>query len=194
MLLGELHHGRIDLDLHQPPHRLVLEHLLGDAAVAAPDDQHVARLAVGQDRQVAHHLVIDELVARGDLRRTVEHQHLAEELVLEQHQVLMRGLRLVEHALGRVAHAKAFRVKQRLGNPASFRHGRLLQIQTAGSEAASRFGRPCPAVSRIVGAGYSPWPRSSSLTATRFALNASRSTGTQASGLALPHMNTSSAA
>ena len=42
--------------------RFVLEHFLGNPAVAAADDQHVARLAVGEDRHVRHHLMIDELV------------------------------------------------------------------------------------------------------------------------------------
>ena len=88
-------------------HRLVLEHLLGDAAVAAADDQHLLRLAVREDRHVRHHLVIDELVLGGDLGRAIEHQHLAEELVLEQHQMLVLGLHLVEHPLDLVGHAEA---------------------------------------------------------------------------------------
>ncbi len=62
MLLGELDHRGVDLDLGEALDRLVLEHLLGDAAVAAADDQHLARLAVGEDRHVRHHLVVDELV------------------------------------------------------------------------------------------------------------------------------------
>ena len=103
-------------------HRFVLEHFLGDAAVAAADDQHLARLAVREDRHMGHHLVIDELVARGDLRRAVEHQHLAEELVLEQHQMLVLGLRLVEHPLDLEGHAEAEIVEQRLGNPAFLGH------------------------------------------------------------------------
>ena len=71
-----------------------------------------------------HHLVVDEFVARGDLRRAVQHQHLAEELMPEQHEVLMLGLHFVQHPLDRVGHAKAELVEQRLGNPAFLGHGR----------------------------------------------------------------------
>src|SRR5215510_946340 len=42
--------------------------------------------------------------------------------------------------------------------------------------------------------GQATCPRRSSLTATRLAANASRSTGMQASGLAVPHMKMSTAA
>ena len=105
--------------------RLVLEHLLGDAAVAAADDQHFARIAVGEQRHVRHHLLIDEFVALGDLGCAVEHQHLAEERLLEQHEMLVLGLRFVEHLVDPVAHAKAEVVEQRLGNPALFGHDTL---------------------------------------------------------------------
>ena len=63
VLLGELDHRGIDLDLREALDRLVLEHLLGNAAVAAADDQHLPRLAVREDRHVRHHLLVDELVA-----------------------------------------------------------------------------------------------------------------------------------
>ncbi len=146
MLLGEFDHRGVDLDLGEALDRFVLEHFFGDAAVPASDDQHLAGLAVGEDRHMGHHLVVDELVLGGDLGGAVQHQHLAEERVLEQNQVLMLGLHLVEHPLDLVGHAEA----------------------------------------EIVGR--------SSFTSTRLALKASRSTGMQASGSALPHMNTSSAA
>ena len=82
----------IDLHLRQALHRLVLEHLFGDAAVAAADDEHLFGVAVREQRHVAHHLLIDIFVTIGDLGRAVQHHHLAEELVLEQHQVLLPGL------------------------------------------------------------------------------------------------------
>ena len=122
--LGELDHRGVDLDLGQPLDRFVLEHLLGDAAVAAADDQHLLGVAVRQDRHMGHHLVIDELVGGRDLRRAVEHQHLAEELVLEQDEMLVLGLQLVDHPLDLVGHAEAELVEQRLGNPAFLGHGR----------------------------------------------------------------------
>ena len=135
VLLGELDHRGVDLALGQALHRLVLEHLLGDAAVAAADDQHLLGLAMREHRHVRHHLVVDELVLGGDLGRAVEHQHLAEEFVLEQHQMLVLGLHLVEHALDLVGHAEALGIEQRLGNPAFLGHGDVLrQAKTAGNE------------------------------------------------------------
>ncbi len=102
---------------------LCLSDLLGDAAVAAADDQHLLAPAMGEDRYMRHHLVIDELVLGGDLRGTVEHQYLAEELVLEQHKVLVLGLHFVEHPVDLVGHAEALRIEQGLGNPAFLGHG-----------------------------------------------------------------------
>src|ERR1700746_523337 len=48
MLLGEFDHRGVDLPLSQALHRLMLEHLLGDAAIAAADDQHILGLAMGE--------------------------------------------------------------------------------------------------------------------------------------------------
>ena len=124
MLLGEFHHRGVDLHLGEAFDRFVLEHLLGDAAVAASHDQHVARIAVGKQRHVRHHLMVDELVLAGDLRGSVEHQHLAEERMLEQNEMLVRGLHLVDHPLDLVGHAEAEIVEQRFGNPAFFGHAR----------------------------------------------------------------------
>ena len=200
VLLRELDHRGIDLALGQALHRPVLEHLLGDAAVAAADDQHFLGLAVREQRHVRHHLVIDELVLGGDLGRAVEHQHLAEELVLEQHQVLVLGLHLVEHALDLVGHAEALGIEQRLGNPALLGgHCEILGEILGG----------CPhrrTAGKVPGRHPIFWkvssnrrrqtsrPRRISSTSTRLALKASRSTGMQASGSASPHMKMSSAA
>ena len=65
---------------------------------------------------MGHHLVIDELIGRGDLGGAVEHQHLAEERVLEQDEVLVLGLHLVEHTVDRIGHAEAEVVEQGLGD------------------------------------------------------------------------------
>ena len=125
MLLGELDHLGVDLDLGQPLDRLVLEHLLGDAAVAAADDQNVARIAMGEQRHMRHHLLVDEFVAFGYLGRAVEHQHLAEIGLLEQHQMLMLGLHFVKYFVDREGHAEAEIVEQSFGDPAPF--GRFLR-------------------------------------------------------------------
>ena len=133
MLLGELDDGGVDLDLGEALDRFVLEHLLGDAAVAAADDQHFPGVAMGKDRHVDHHLMVDELIGGRDLGRAIEHQDLAEEGVLEQHEVLMLGLRLVDHPLGLIGHAEAEVVEQSLGNPAFSGHDRH-QMTNGGDE------------------------------------------------------------
>jgi hypothetical protein len=56
---------------------------------------------------MAHHLVVDEFVRGGDLSRPVEHQDFAEERILEQNEMLMLGVRLVDHPLDLVGHAEA---------------------------------------------------------------------------------------
>ncbi len=190
MLLGELDHRRIDLDLGEALDRLVLEHFLGDAAIAAADDQHVARVAMGEQRHVRHHLLVDEFVALGDLGGAVEHQHLAEERVLEQHEVLMLGLHLVEHLVDLEAHAETEIVEQRLGNPALLGHDR----PPRGAHRKRPGSWPGRSNFHALDAVQASWPRNSSFDADRLAANASRSTGMHASGSAEPHMNTSSAA
>ena len=75
---------------------------------------------------MGHHLVIDELVPGGDLGGAVEHQHLAEQLVLEQYQMLVLGRELVEHPLDRERHAKAELVEQGFGDPALRGHNGVL--------------------------------------------------------------------
>ena len=123
VFLRELDHRGIDLDLGHPLDRVVLEYFLRDPAIAASDDQYLSGAAVGDDRHVRHHLVIDELVLAGDLRSAVQHQDLAEELVLEQDQMLVLGLHLIDHPLGRIGHAEIEVVEQGLGNPAFRGHG-----------------------------------------------------------------------
>ena len=161
-------------------------------------------LAVGEDRHMGHHLVIDELVARGDLRGAVQHQHLAEVLLLEQHEVLVRGLLLVQHLVDREGHAEAEVVEQGLGKPAFVGHGRLISRSSCPRTRASgnrrgfnrsptsewknglRILRSPACAGDDSSAGrepYAPCPRRCSPTTMRFGLNASRSTGMQASGL-----------
>ena len=122
MLFGKLNHGRIDLDLGEALDRLVLEHLFCNAAVAAADDQHLPDVSVGKDRHVGHHLVVDKLIRGRDLGRAIEHQDLTEEWMLEKHEMLMLGLRLIEHPLGLIGHAETEVVEQRLGNLAFCGH------------------------------------------------------------------------
>jgi hypothetical protein len=118
VLLGKGDDSRIDLHLSQPLHPPMFEDLFGNATIAAADDEHVLGFAMGKQWHMRHHLLVDELVLLGNLRRAVQHEHLAEEAVLEQHQVLMLGLQFVEYLLDFKGHAKAEIVEQRLRNPA----------------------------------------------------------------------------
>ena len=123
MLLGKFDHRGVDLDLRQALDRLVLEHFLGDAAIAAAHDQHFPGVAMRQDRHMRHHLVVDELVLRGDLGGAVQHQDFAEMLLLEQDQMVVAGLLLVEHPFDLEGHAEAKIVEQRFRDPAFCGHG-----------------------------------------------------------------------
>ena len=99
ILLGEIDHIAVDLHHHDALDRLVLQHLLEQPAVAPADDEDPPRVAVGDERHVAHHLVIEELVALGRLDDAVECEHAAHHLVLEDYQVLQLGLLAMDDAL-----------------------------------------------------------------------------------------------
>jgi hypothetical protein len=55
-------------------HARMPQRLARHAAIAAADDQHPLRRAMGEDRHMRHHLVIDELVALGDLHDAVQRE------------------------------------------------------------------------------------------------------------------------
>ncbi len=122
MLFGELDHLGIDFDLGETFNGPMLQHLLGNAAVAAADDDDFARFAVGKKWHMRHHFLIDEFVPCGNLGRAVDHQHFAEERLFKQHQMLMCGLRLVKELVDAIADAKAEFVEQCLGDPALVGH------------------------------------------------------------------------
>src|SRR5262245_50994267 len=70
-------------------------------------------MAVRQDRHMAHHLVVDELVRGSDLSRPVEHQYFSEERILEENEMLMLGVQLIEHPRDFVRHAAARSARKR---------------------------------------------------------------------------------
>jgi hypothetical protein len=105
MHLGEGDDRRVYFDPGEMPHRLVLEDFFGNGATAAADDQYLARITVPKERHPGHHLLIDELVARGDLRHAIEHQHFAEGPMLEQNEVPMRRAHFGDDLVGPAAHA-----------------------------------------------------------------------------------------
>src|SRR5690606_35112883 len=65
----------------------------------AADDEDAPGAAMCQHRHVDDHLVIDELVGGRRLDDGVQHQHPAEQGILEQHHVLVPGPALVQHPL-----------------------------------------------------------------------------------------------
>jgi hypothetical protein len=134
-------------------------------AVAAAHDQGFARLAVGEQRNVRHHLVVDELVLRRELHDLVEHHHAPEIGVFEDNQPLVLGLAVEEDAVRRQTDTEA--TVERLFDPAVFDL----------------------TVHRFIS-----FPRRCSLTNTFPGENASLSTSIDARGLVAPHMKTSSAA
>jgi hypothetical protein len=77
--LGKARHALVDVHLHAGLDLLVLEHLAQRAAVAAADD-HVRAWRAGavNSAGVAHHFVIEEIVARGEHHAAVDHHELAE--------------------------------------------------------------------------------------------------------------------
>src|SRR5262249_12367786 len=114
------------------------------------------------------------------------------ERVLEQHEMLVLGLQLVDDPLDLVGHADAELVKQRLGNPAFVGHDRHTSARRSAARTRRRVRRRRS--SDQVSSDQVACPRKISLSSTRWALKAVASRGMQASGMAWPHMNTSSAA
>ena len=68
-------------------------------AVAAADDQDMLRVAVGQQRHVGHHFVINKLIAFGGLHDAIQRHHPAKGAVVEDDQILMIGFFVVQHVI-----------------------------------------------------------------------------------------------
>ncbi|MNQ61810.1 hypothetical protein D3C85_761320 [compost metagenome] len=84
----------------------VLGHFTQHAAIAATNDQHALGGAVGQDRHVGEHFVVDEFVGFGGLDHAVQRHHPAHARVFENHQVLVLGTHFVQQ----LVHAKTLAV------------------------------------------------------------------------------------
>src|SRR5262249_20366924 len=117
----------------------------------------------------------------------VEHQHLAEERVLEQHEMLVLGLELVDDPLDLVGHADADVIEQRLGNPAFVGHDR----HTSGRRSTARNRRR---LRRRLSSDYVSCPRKSALLGRRWAWRPFRSRGRRAWGRPWPQRNKSGGA
>lgn len=73
------------------------QHFARHAAVAAADDQNPPRRAMGEQRRVGEHLMIDVLIALRHLHNAVEGENPAEDRVLEDLEALMIGAAVVDH-------------------------------------------------------------------------------------------------
>ncbi len=92
----------------------MLEQFLGCAAIAAAQDQRLARRRVGQGSGVDQGLVVEEFLAFGGHEAAIQSQHLAELRRVQQLQLLMARL----HGFApRGAPAKARMGRERLQRP-----------------------------------------------------------------------------
>jgi hypothetical protein len=102
MLPARLYHLAVELHRDDLVH-VMLQHLADGATVAAADHQDPACPAVGQQRHVCDHLVIDALVGLGQLHDPVQGQDAAEAGAIEDRQVLKVGALAGDDTLDREA-------------------------------------------------------------------------------------------
>ena len=89
MPAAEVDRQIVNVHQHDPPHGLVLENFFQHAAVTAADDQHAGRVRVGEERDVGHHLGVDELITFSELDDAVQHQRMAVKSVPEEQHILI---------------------------------------------------------------------------------------------------------
>ena len=79
--------------------------------VGPADDDHLFRVGMGEQRRVRHHLVVEEVVARGDHHRAVDEHHIAPVGRFVDLDLLEGRLHLVELARDAEADRRAGRVE-----------------------------------------------------------------------------------
>ncbi len=77
VLAAERHDFRVNVHHRGGAHGAVGDDLAQRSALAAADDEHVARLGRAQHRRLHEQFVVERLVVGGALDRAVEHQHAA---------------------------------------------------------------------------------------------------------------------
>ena len=92
ILFGKARHLLVDIDLHGAGHFAVAQHFPQGAAVAAADDQHVARCRVAEQRRVGHHLVVEKVIPGGEHGGAVNGHQIAEGIGVPHFDVLIVGL------------------------------------------------------------------------------------------------------
>ena len=95
------------------------QHLGKRAAVAATDDEHIARLPMRKVRRVRQHLVVDEMVALGQHGEAVQGQQAPETLGLVHRNQLVGRALLVQLALQPQRHGEPLR---RFTEPVFIKH------------------------------------------------------------------------
>ena len=95
-LLAHLDHGAIDFNHGDVFDAAMFGNFAQHTAIAATDNQHALGCAVGEDRYVGEHLVVDEFVGFSGLDNAVERHDPAHARVLEDHQMLMLGAHFVQ--------------------------------------------------------------------------------------------------
>ena len=88
VFLGEPDHLAVDLHHRRVLDSAVLQHAFEHAAIAGADDQHAPGRAVGQQRHMGEHFLIDELVGFGDLHHAVQQHDAAVGVTLDDVDVL----------------------------------------------------------------------------------------------------------
>src|SRR5690606_23288216 len=96
VLQREIDDAAVDLAERRLLDGRMLQDLTKHAAVAAANDEHPSRSLEGHQRHVGHHLMVDELVERGELKDAVENEHRAPDSILENDKVLMLSFLLME--------------------------------------------------------------------------------------------------
>ena len=99
MLLAQLDDRVVYLDLHGRLNGTVFKDFFQHTAVTATDDQDVARRAMGKDRRMRQHFVIDEFVPLRGLHHAVERQHPPKFRIIENYEMLVFGLRLMDDSV-----------------------------------------------------------------------------------------------
>jgi hypothetical protein len=94
--LRDGHHAFVDLHHHHVTHLSMAQHFAGGAAIAATDDQNPLDCRRRAQCRMNEHFMIVVLVAFAGLKNTVEHEHTAINLRVDDLNALMRAALVVQ--------------------------------------------------------------------------------------------------
>jgi hypothetical protein len=107
--LRKLHELRIALNLDEPADARVLEHLRGNPEIPAADNQHTLHLTVREERNVAHHLVMDEGICGTPPHGAIDHHHSPKVVMVDHELFVSSALHPIAQPLGIEDHSNAGR-------------------------------------------------------------------------------------